>query len=398
MTTDIQIPKIIKDIALAIDQQGGQANIVGGFVRDHLMGRGNVSFDIDVEVFGMTFSQLHDLLLRFGRVKVEGQSFAAILLTVGDETFDFTLPRVDNKNGVGHTGFQVNVDSNMSFKEAARRRDFTINSIAINVLTKEIIDPWNGIQDMEDKILRPTDITLFKDDPLRVLRGIDFACRFDFFLISEFFEAAQFLKKEFQTLPTERIEKQIFHKWAKKGRKKSQLVDLLERTGWNEFFPELEKKDIHLFLNHPFLFGKKEETMAVLIQGMTEKNKKSFLDRVILEKAKKIEIIELSNLFELLIHNEPEDPKSKVSFFLSKAKIDPIRVKQMVIAFTGFEPASFSFIPDLFSDLKRLVTGNDLIALGVKPGPEIGILLNMALMLQCQGLGKEEILKELKNT
>lgn len=403
MAENIIIPEVIVKIAKRIDTLGGQANLIGGFVRDHLMGQGNTSFDVDVEVFGLTFSRLESLLRQFGKVKIEGQAFAAILLTVGEDTFDFTLPRVDSKTGVGHKGFEVNVDPNMSFKEAARRRDFTINSIAINVLTKEVIDPWNGMRDMEDKILRPTDITLFMDDPLRVLRGIDFACRFDFFLTKEFFEAAQFLKKEFQSLPTERIEKQIFHKWAKKGRKKAQLIDLLERTGWIEFFPELEKNEIHLFLNHPFLFGKPEETMAVLIQRMGEKNKKSFLDRVVLEKAKKLEIIELSNLFHLFISDSPANPKVKQSFFLSKAKIDPVRVKNMFRAFidhkgndTEIVEDFLSLIPDKFADLKRLVNGKDLIEMGVKPGPVLGFLLELALVKQCNGLSKELIIKEIK--
>jgi tRNA nucleotidyltransferase (CCA-adding enzyme) len=160
-------------MARAVRARGGRALVVGGWVRDALLGR--EAKDLDVEVFGIPVDELRALLESFGSVNTVGESFT--VFKVGD--MDVSLPRRESKTGHGHKGFTVEGDPSLSFSEAARRRDFTMNAMLFDPLTGEIIDPWNGRADLDARILRAVDPMTFVDDSLRVLRAIQFAARFD---------------------------------------------------------------------------------------------------------------------------------------------------------------------------------------------------------------------------
>ncbi len=166
------------DIALAmaraIDEAGGRALVVGGWVRDRLLGR--VSKDVDLEVYKLEAPALRTLLSRFGSVNTIGESFT--VYKVAD--IDVSLPRRESKSGRGHKAFEVTGDPWMAPQEAARRRDFTVNAIAWDPLTEEYLDPFDGRADLlERRRLRAVDPATFGDDSLRVLRGIQFAARFE---------------------------------------------------------------------------------------------------------------------------------------------------------------------------------------------------------------------------
>jgi tRNA nucleotidyltransferase (CCA-adding enzyme) len=164
----------IAAIAGAVRQAGGRALIVGGWVRDRLLGL--PSKDVDLEVFGLSTSRLLSLLQQFGKVETVGESFT--VYKVGQ--VDVALPRRESKVGRGHRGFDVTGDPHMSLAEAARRRDFTVNAIAWNPLTGEYLDPWGGRADLDQKVLRAVDQRTFGEDSLRVLRAVQFAARFEF--------------------------------------------------------------------------------------------------------------------------------------------------------------------------------------------------------------------------
>jgi tRNA nucleotidyltransferase (CCA-adding enzyme) len=168
------VPELVRAIAGTIAAQGGRALIVGGWVRDRLMGR--ASKDIDLEVFGVPADRLREILGAFGSVNTVGESFT--VYKVGD--IDVALPRRDSKTGHGHRGFTVAGDPAMPVAEAARRRDFTINAIALDPLTGEHLDPHGGIPDLDARTLRAVDPRTFAEDSLRVLRGVQFAARFEF--------------------------------------------------------------------------------------------------------------------------------------------------------------------------------------------------------------------------
>ncbi len=167
------VPSEALRIAELVRAQGGRALVVGGFVRDRLLGRD--SKDLDVEVFGIQQSQLPGLLATLGRVEPVGQAFPVYKLG----PVDVALPRRESKTGRGHKGFTVEGDPGMSYEEAARRRDFTINAIAWDPLTDEYLDPFEGRADLARRVLRVVDPRTFADDSLRVLRALQFAARFE---------------------------------------------------------------------------------------------------------------------------------------------------------------------------------------------------------------------------
>jgi tRNA nucleotidyltransferase (CCA-adding enzyme) len=178
------VARLAFEVASAVRENGGRAIIVGGTVRDLLLKMKNPSVrlkDIDIEVFGIETDALRRILKKFGRLLEVGVSFAVFKL----EGLDISLPRRDNKVAVGHKGFIINADPSMSFKEASRRRSFTINSMGLDPLTGEILDEWNGKADLENRVLRAVDSLTFGEDSLRVLRGMQFAGRFDLIIDPE---------------------------------------------------------------------------------------------------------------------------------------------------------------------------------------------------------------------
>jgi tRNA nucleotidyltransferase (CCA-adding enzyme) len=147
--------------------------VVGGFVRDRLLGY--ASDELDIEVFGIPEERLPELLSPFGRVEAVGQQFAVYKIGA----IDVALPRRESKSGRGHKGFTVTGDPFMSIEEASRRRDFTVNAISWDPLTGEHHDPFNGRADVARRVLRVVDPRTFADDSLRVLRAMQFAARFE---------------------------------------------------------------------------------------------------------------------------------------------------------------------------------------------------------------------------
>ncbi len=165
--------QLATNIANTVRDRGGRAFVVGGFVRDRLLGR--ASAEVDLEVFGVPEHDLQALLERIGRVEAVGQQFAVYKMG----GVDVALPRRESKTGRGHKAFAVTGDPTMSVEEAARRRDFTINAISWDPLTDEYVDPFNGRGDLARRVLRVVDPQTFTDDSLRVLRALQFAARFD---------------------------------------------------------------------------------------------------------------------------------------------------------------------------------------------------------------------------
>ncbi len=165
--------EMARALARRIRDQGGRTLVVGGWVRDRLLGL--ESKDIDLEVYRIPAAQLVELLSEFGRVEPVGQSFP--VYKVGG--IDIALPRRESKAGRGHKAFLAEADPSMTVEEATRRRDFTINAILFDPLTSEYLDPFDGRGDLDRRILRIVDPARFADDSLRVLRGVQLAARFE---------------------------------------------------------------------------------------------------------------------------------------------------------------------------------------------------------------------------
>lgn len=195
----IEISKAIKDI-------GGRALLVGGGVRDELLGI--PVKDLDLEVYNIEPTRLRELAGAFGDVNEVGMAFGILKLRVGDTDLDISLPRKESKTGKGHKDFSVSADPTMSIKEAARRRDFTFNSLAKDVLTGEIYDYFGGVEDLQNRILRVTDEERFKDDPLRVLRAVQFVGRLGLKIDDRSSEIIRSMRSELKYLPKERLKEE----------------------------------------------------------------------------------------------------------------------------------------------------------------------------------------------
>lgn len=219
----------VHTLAKLVAEQGGTTYLVGGTVRDALLGR--ECKDIDLEVFGVAQETLETILATFGEVNLVGKSFG--VYKVGE--LDVALPRTEVKTGDGHKGFTVVPDPFLPVIEAMRRRDFTINAVYQNALTGEVVDYFGGIRDINDKLLRVVDEVTFRDDSLRVLRAAQFASRLGFHVVD-----TEFMKTiDLSDLPAERVfgelEKLLLGANVKHG------LETLDAVGAvAQLFPELD--------------------------------------------------------------------------------------------------------------------------------------------------------------
>lgn len=233
----MKFPEALIKMAEGIKQAGGTPVLVGGAVRDHFLGR--ESHDLDVEIFGLSNERMVSVLQKFGKVSVVGKTFGVFKVTVDGRNFDCSLPRKDSKIGAGHKGFDIETDPAMSFKEAASRRDFTINAMGINILTGEVIDHFNGINDLKNRVLRVVDSQTFVEDPLRVLRAVQFAARFELKATNDSLQVFKSIVDSLKELPRERIFEE-FKKLLLKSEKPSIGLELADKIGVvRELFPEL---------------------------------------------------------------------------------------------------------------------------------------------------------------
>lgn len=166
---------LIAAVARRVQESGGRAMLVGGCVRDALLGI--PCYDIDCEVHGIERNALRALLREFGEIDESGEAYG--IFTIRGAGLDIALPRIERRTGPGHKDFVVKTDPYLSMEQSAARRDFTVNAIMRDALTGEYADPYGGMEDLQRGILRAVPGGQFEEDPLRVLRGAQFAARFD---------------------------------------------------------------------------------------------------------------------------------------------------------------------------------------------------------------------------
>ncbi|HEX5887471.1 MAG TPA: HD domain-containing protein [Pyrinomonadaceae bacterium] len=234
-----QLPEKVILLSRAVRDAGGRALLVGGCVRDELMGV--APKDWDLEVYGVAPERLREILDQFGPVNVVGEAFTVYKL---GHDLDVSMPRRERKAGRGHRAFVIEGDPSMDVAEASRRRDFTINAILKDPLTEEIIDPFGGRSDINQGVLRAVSAETFGEDSLRVLRAAQFAARFEFRIAPETVELCRTI--DLSDLPAERI-------WG-------ELEKLLLRAqrpsiglGWLHALGVLEKvfPEIHALIDVP---------------------------------------------------------------------------------------------------------------------------------------------------
>lgn len=209
--------------------------IVGGAVRDSLQS-GVSPKDVDIEVHDVdSVDQVIRSLRRSGyRIDEVGRSFG-VLKTVlpNGMDIDISLPRRDNLVGNGHRGFEVEVDPGMDVHEAASRRDFTINAMYYDHARHCVVDPYNGSVDLRKGVLRHVS-DAYSEDPLRVLRGVQIASRFNLVMAPETVQASRDIKERYYELSNERVQEEWRKFMTKGGKNLRNGLQVLHETGWDE--------------------------------------------------------------------------------------------------------------------------------------------------------------------
>jgi tRNA nucleotidyltransferase (CCA-adding enzyme) len=234
----LTLPEALERLLERLRAAGGRPYVVGGAVRDALLGLPVKDFDI--EVFGLPAGALRAVLEQAGRVNAVGEAFTVFKVSglPGVEgAVDVSLPRRDSKVGPGHRGIAVEGDPELDLAEAARRRDFTLNAISYDPQAGELLDPHGGAADLSARRLRAVDARTFGDDPLRALRAVQLAARYELSVDAD--TARLCARMPLGELPAERVWGEL-EKLLLRARRPSLGLRLLREWGMLETVaPEL---------------------------------------------------------------------------------------------------------------------------------------------------------------
>lgn len=366
--------------------------IVGGFVRDTLLGI--ESKDIDIEVYGISnFETLEDILKEFGSVNNVGKSFGICKLSLDSYDLDFSLPRYDNKTGSGYTGFDVKIDSTLDFKTASSRRDFTINAIGYDVKEKKLLDPHKGLGDLEAKILRAVDNKKFIEDPLRVLRAVQFSARFNLSIDQNLHNLCRDMVTEdkLSELPKERVFEEV-KKLLLKSKKPSIGFEFLKSLDALKYFSHLNTLDKCSWIDIMSALDKitniltnNEKTNLILMLStlsykFNEEQITQFISNLTNEKELPTRVIPLVKNLKIL---EKFKTSKADDYFLYKLATK-VSIKEVLILCEAF----FDFGKNLKTRAKELeiytkkmepiLRGKDLVKLNLTPSNEFSSILDKA--------------------
>ncbi|MFX4153774.1 CCA tRNA nucleotidyltransferase [Aliarcobacter butzleri] len=391
----INLPKILIRILNDLQELGSKPILVGGCVRDSFLNK--KIKDYDVEIFNFdSLEILEKSLKKFGNVNLVGKSFGVLTLKIDEYDFDFSLPRIEKKVGNSHTDFEVSTNANLSFKEAAIRRDFTINAIGYDYFKNEILDPFGGMNDLKNKIIKHIDDKTFVEDSLRVYRSVQFASRFEF----KIDENTKILCKkivssgELKFLPKERVFEEL-KKLFLKSKKPSLGLSLLKEFNIMNIEQNLEEIDNLAFIlkdkNYDD-FRKLYLFYSCLCKGMNEDETFSFIKNLTDDKKfiKNILILNETNLINDI----------KILKRLSlKLKLEDLIVLNQAfknqISLEVFE--ILKNLDILNTSIKPLIQGKDLIKLGFAPSEKFKEILDFAFDLQIEDdLSKSNIIKKIR--
>lgn len=406
-----------EQIARATAERGGRALLVGGYVRDSLLGM--APKDADIEVYGLEAPILRETLEKLGRVDCVGESFRVYKLVWhprNDEgqkvrlELDVSLPRRDKKVGEGHKGFEVEGDPYASFEDAARRRDFTLNAILQDPLTGEIIDPFGGKSDLEKRLLRAVDAAHFGEDSLRVLRAMQFAARFGLAIEPGTVEICR--STPLDDLPKERV----WGEWEKWLLKSSQPSAGLRAGVDTEVFPRLFPYLQEAIVRRggemeAALDGAAEQRkglppaqqvalmLATLASFLGQQNTEKLLSDLNIQKMRGENAAYDVRLAVLKLVGARKTPRDfyerresvedkEFRFFVARVEPDLAlrlsRARGDREAATWFEE-NLRRLDILSGPPEKLLLGRHLLEMGMKPGPNIGKIVDRVYFLQLSG-------------
>lgn len=390
----IKYPENLDNIFETLYKHNIKPIIVGGYIRDALLHVD--SNDIDIELYGInSLDAIEKILQKFGSVNSVGKSFGVCKLHYHGLDLDFSLPREDSKIAAGHQGFTIKLHKNLDFTTAASRRDFTINAIGYDVKNKKILDPFNGKQDLSEKILRAVAIQKFPQDPLRVLRAIVFCARFDLVLEKELLLTCKNMiqNKLLNELPKERIFEEI-KKLLLKSARPSKGFYLLKDLGAFSFFEEFYSlteeeyseilQNIDL-LKHCNITDKKMFVMlalALLTRKFSDKERLHFLHRLTNEKKLIADISTFNTIifdYKSFNHYDIYNLATKIDiqsyyYYLHVQYKNEKKCEQLL--------QKARELGVLHQALKPLIQGKELIQEGLQPSKKFASLLKEAYEAQ----------------
>lgn len=379
-----EYPNKLEEIFDKLDDFNLKAIIVGGYVRDFFLSK--ISKDIDIEVYGLSkIDALIDILQEFGEVNLVGKSFGVCKLHYKGLDIDFSMPRIDNKTSTGHRGFKVTTKKELNFTSASSRRDFTINAMGYDTLTKKILDPFGGFQDLHNKILKMVDKKSFIQDPLRVLRAMGMVARFELDVEQDTLRLCRQMVVDnlLDQLPKERIYEE-FKKLFLNTDKPSLGFYFLKDIDATHFFPELIFEDAVLEKTLSsldcFITNKKVDAqtnikllLVLLCYPLDEKKINSFLLKLTNKKKFSDTIIIMQKDLKILKNNDNTYSLKKLA---TTSKISELC---LLLDAQGFHSR------DIYKKAKRLnilsnpepmlIKGRDLIQLGLNPSKKFSEIL-----------------------
>ena len=411
-----ELPGRLLHIVHDIREAGGRAFLVGGWVRDALLGRD--CRDYDIEVYDIGQEELVPILKKYGRTNLVGKAFGVIHLAMKGESLDFSFPRTESKVGYGHRGFVVHTDEKLSFKEAALRRDFTINAMGMELPDLTLCDPYGGIDDLKAHVLRHVG-PAFVEDSLRILRGVQFASRFECTLAPETVDLCRTLS--LADLSVERLFEE-FKKWLLKPGKPSMGLKAFLDIGLDGYFPEIVPfagswdvlgclldnmagiRESVLQENPSALDGDAcaEWAFAALLSGnalacVAPESVKSVAEKFLMRITNETHLLKkvpeiLACYGRLDFENVPPAPElRRLSVRLGGLKLLCLLVQatpEIMLKKSGFASALAAAACEIgvYDDAPQpYLTGKMLMDMGVKPGKEMGVIIKRSFELQLDG-------------
>jgi len=344
--------KFLEKILNKIVQNDATPILVGGCVRDYFL-KLDVK-DYDIEVYGLnTLEELESILEEFGSVNLVGKSFGIVKLSTADMEYDFSFPRLENKVGQGHTGFDVIIDGTLDFENASKRRDFTINSIGYDYKNKVFLDPFFGIEDIKKKLLKHIDDTTFIEDPLRVYRAMQFSARFEFSLDNYTFKLCKKIvqTEEFLNISKERIYEE-YKKLFLKSKQPSLGLQLLNKLDIEQI-DELVLSNIDEIIQNDL---NNTDTLILTFSILDKLFLKISDDKKLLKKIRTLQNFQVPRIFEKNIMQND----SFITILIKK----------------------FNMLNNM---PKPLYIGKDLIKMGYKPSEKFKSILDTLYKMQLNG-------------
>ena len=391
----VKLPDFLTPVIDAFHRQGAVCVVVGGFVRDSILGID--SKDIDIEIFNIdSYETMSEILKPFGSANLVGKSFGVLKMSLNSYEIDFSLPRLEKKVSRGHRGFEITLDPSLAFQEAAKRRDFTINAIGYNIQTKTILDPYNGVKDLKNKTLSYVNEQTFIEDPLRIFRALQFCARFRLQCSDELIKSCCYISDNHlvKELPKERIYEE-FTKLLTLAKEPSIGLKLLKTFHLMQYFPEL------LDLNNDFIYLDKMTKLltddpklnlilmlSVLVFDIKTKERvRSFLERFVDEKLIVTEVLNFYAHKDSLAKLSAKKPTDyEITLLSTQVSI------QYLLLINEARGVKYEKIKSRASNLhvlrskpKSLLRGKDLIKAGLQPSPLFSSILNRAYDAQLQG-------------